>query len=51
MTFFAVADLDQIRWIEEQLKSEYAIKVEVLGPEPELSKEIKISQQIDSLVW
>ena len=40
--FLAVADLDQIRWIEEQLKSEYAIKAEVLGPEPELSKEIKI---------
>ena len=32
--FFAVADLDQIRWIEEQLKSEYAIKAEVLGPKP-----------------
>ena len=40
--FFAVADFHQIRWIEEQLKSEYAIKAEVLGPEPELSKEIKI---------
>ena len=28
--FFAVADLDQMRWIEEQLKSEYAIKAEVV---------------------
>ena len=28
--FLAVADLDQIKWIEEQLKSEYAIKAEVL---------------------
>ena len=27
-------------WIEEQLKSEYAIKAEVLGPESELSEEI-----------
>ena len=33
--------MDQIKWTEEQLKSEYAIKAEVLGPEPELSKEIK----------
>ena len=47
--FFAVADLDQIRWIEEQLKSEYAIKAEVLGPEPELSKEIKILNR--SIRW
>ena len=28
--FLAVADLDQIKWIEEQLKSEYAINAEVL---------------------
>ena len=28
--FLAVADLDQIKWIEEQLKSEYGIKAEVL---------------------
>ena len=40
--FFAVADVDQIRWIEEQLKSECAIKAEVLGPEPELCLQIKI---------
>jgi hypothetical protein len=40
--FLVVGDLEQIRWTEEQLKSEYAIKAEVLGPEPELSKEVKI---------
>ena len=28
--------------IEEQLKSEYAIIVDLLGPEPKLSNEIKI---------
>ena len=47
--FLAVADLDQIKWIEEQLKSEYAIKAEVLGPEPELNKEIKILNR--SIRW
>ena len=41
--------MDQIKWIEEQLKSEYAIKVEVLGPEPELSKEITILNR--SIRW
>ena len=41
--------MDQIRWIEEQLKSEYAIKAEVLGPEPELSKEVKILNR--SIRW
>ena len=40
--FLAVADFDQIKWIEEQLKGEYAIMAGVLGPELELSKEIKI---------
>ena len=40
--FTAVADVEQIKWIEEQVKSEYAIQAEVLGPEPELSKEVKI---------
>ena len=29
--FQPVADLDQIKWIEEQLKSEHVIKAEVLG--------------------
>ena len=47
--FLAVADLDQIKWIEEQLKSEYAIKAKVLEPEPELSKEIKILNR--SIRW
>ena len=47
--FLAVADLDQIKWIEEQLKSEYATKAEVLGPEPELSNEIKILNR--SIRW
>ena len=42
-------DLDQIKWIEEQLKSEYAIKAEVLGQEPDLSKEIKILNR--SIRW
>ena len=40
--FLAVADFDQIKWIEEQLKGEYAIMAGVLWPEPELSKGIKI---------
>ena len=47
--FLAVADLDQIEWIEEQLKSEYAIKAEVPGPEPELSEEINILNR--SIRW
>ena len=47
--FLAVADLDQIKWIEEQLKSEYGTKAEVLGPEQELSKEIKILNR--SIRW
>ena len=36
--FLAIADLDKIKLIEEDFKSEYAIKAEVLGPEPALSK-------------
>ena len=47
--FLAVADLDQIKRIEEQLKSEYVIKEEVLGPEPELSKETKMLNR--SIRW
>ena len=47
--FLAVADVDQIKWIEEQLKSERAIKAEVLGQEPELSEEIKILNR--SIRW
>ena len=47
--FLAVSDLDQIKWIEEQLKSEYDIKAEVLGPQHELSKEIKILNR--SIRW
>ena len=33
---------DCTTWVEEPPKSEHATKAEVLGPEPELSKEIKI---------
>ena len=40
--FMVLADLGQIKWTEEQLKSEYAIKAEALRPEPELSQEVKI---------
>ena len=38
--FMVVVDSEQIKWVEEQLESEYAIKAEVLGPGRELSKEI-----------
>ena len=44
--FLAVADLGKNKWIHEQLKSECAIKAGVLGPEPELSKEIKILNRL-----
>ena len=46
---FLAADLDQMKWIEEQLKSEYTVKAEVLGLELELRKEIKILNR--SIRW
>ena len=44
--FLAVADLHKIKWIAEQLEGEYAIKAGVLGPEPELIKEIKLLNRL-----
>ena len=38
--------LDQIKLTEEQLKGEYAIKAGCWGPDPELSKEIKILNRL-----
>ena len=40
--FLVVADLAQMKWLEKQLKDQYETKSTIIGPEPELAKELQI---------
>ena len=40
--FLVVADLAQMKWLEKQLKDKYETKSTIIGPEPELAKELQI---------
>jgi hypothetical protein len=40
--FLIVANAEQLKWLEEKLAEEYAIKTEILGPDPGQVKEVKI---------
>jgi hypothetical protein len=40
--FMIVADSENLKWMEERMKAAYEVKCSMLGPEPGMSKEVRI---------